>query len=29
MALAAAVDLSIDACRPFRRRIRRGNRHSW
>ncbi|KAM7508944.1 hypothetical protein LguiA_019397 [Lonicera macranthoides] len=29
MALAAAVDLSIDACRPFRRRVRRGNRHSW
>lgn len=29
MALAAAVDLSIEACRPFRRRIRRGNRHSW
>ncbi|KAK4416152.1 hypothetical protein Salat_2722600 [Sesamum alatum] len=28
MALAAAVDLSIEACRPFRR-IRRGNRHSW
>ncbi|CAA2962204.1 Hypothetical predicted protein [Olea europaea subsp. europaea] len=29
MALAAAVDLSIEACRPFRRKIRRGNRHSW
>lgn len=29
MALAAAVDLSIEACRPFRRRIRKGNRHSW
>ncbi|XP_059651752.1 uncharacterized protein LOC132299259 [Cornus florida] len=28
MALAAAVDLSIEACRPFRRRTRRGN-HSW
>ncbi|XP_052194664.1 uncharacterized protein LOC127802720 [Diospyros lotus] len=28
MALAAAVDLSIEACRPFRRRIRRGSRHS-
>ncbi|XP_071726543.1 uncharacterized protein [Rutidosis leptorrhynchoides] len=29
MALAVAVDLSIEACKPFRRRIRRGNRHSW
>ncbi|KAI3448967.1 hypothetical protein Pfo_005632 [Paulownia fortunei] len=29
MALAAAVDLSIEACRPFRRKIRSGNRHSW
>ncbi|KAK6143097.1 hypothetical protein DH2020_023445 [Rehmannia glutinosa] len=29
MALAAAVDLSIEACRPFHRKIRRGNRHSW
>ncbi|XP_027113555.1 uncharacterized protein [Coffea arabica] len=29
MALAAAVDLSIEACRPFRRKVRRGNRHSW
>ncbi|XP_051122043.1 uncharacterized protein LOC127245293 [Andrographis paniculata] len=30
MALAAAVDLSIEACRPFRRKIRRGgSRHSW
>ncbi|XAR63356.1 hypothetical protein NMG60_11023265 [Bertholletia excelsa] len=29
MALAAAVDLSMEACRPFRRRIRRGTRHSW
>ncbi|KAK4748016.1 hypothetical protein SAY87_014602 [Trapa incisa] len=28
MALAAAVDLSIEACKPFRRRIRRGPRHS-
>ncbi|KAI4356171.1 hypothetical protein L6164_000215 [Bauhinia variegata] len=28
MALAAAVDLSIEACRPFRRKIRRGFRHS-
>ncbi|XP_047957246.1 uncharacterized protein LOC125202818 [Salvia hispanica] len=28
MALAAAVDLSIEACAPFRRKIRRGN-HSW
>lgn len=29
MALAAAVDLSIEACRPFRRKIRRGSsRHS-
>ncbi|XP_015577780.1 uncharacterized protein LOC8282032 isoform X5 [Ricinus communis] len=28
MALAAAVDLSIVACRPFRRRLRRGSRHS-
>ncbi|GLT58973.1 hypothetical protein SLA2020_344870 [Shorea laevis] len=28
MALAAAVDLSIEACRPFRRRFRRGSRHS-
>nr|XP_029151313.1 uncharacterized protein LOC112775388 isoform X2 [Arachis hypogaea] len=29
MALAAAVDLSIEACRPFRRKIRRGFRHSF
>uniref|UniRef100_A0A5B6ZUL6 Uncharacterized protein n=1 Tax=Davidia involucrata TaxID=16924 RepID=A0A5B6ZUL6_DAVIN len=29
MALAAAVDLSIEACRPFHRKIRRGTRHSW
>uniref|UniRef100_A0A5B6ZRB0 Uncharacterized protein n=1 Tax=Davidia involucrata TaxID=16924 RepID=A0A5B6ZRB0_DAVIN len=29
MALAAAVDLSIEACKPFRRKIRRGTRHSW
>ncbi|KAK6162790.1 hypothetical protein DH2020_002631 [Rehmannia glutinosa] len=29
MALAAAVDLSIEACRPFRRKIRIGSRHSW
>ncbi|XP_047315028.1 uncharacterized protein LOC124918985 [Impatiens glandulifera] len=29
MALAAAVDLSIEACRPFRRKIKRGNRNSW
>ncbi|PIN25161.1 hypothetical protein CDL12_02104 [Handroanthus impetiginosus] len=29
MALAAAVDLSIEACKPFRRKIRRGSRHSW
>lgn len=29
MALAAAVNLSIEACRPFRRKIRRANRHSW
>ncbi|XP_034709504.1 uncharacterized protein LOC117932376 [Vitis riparia] len=28
MALAAAVDLSIEACRPFRRKFRRGNCHS-
>ena len=28
MALAAAVDLSIEACRPFRRKVRRGNCHS-
>ncbi|KAF2288105.1 hypothetical protein GH714_004426 [Hevea brasiliensis] len=28
MALAVAVDLSIVACRPFRRRLRRGSRHS-
>ncbi|XP_065852450.1 uncharacterized protein [Euphorbia lathyris] len=28
MALAAAVDLSIVACRPFRRRLRIGTRHS-
>ncbi|OMP05657.1 hypothetical protein COLO4_08665 [Corchorus olitorius] len=28
MALAAAVDLSIEACKPFRRRLRRGSRHS-
>ncbi|KAL0397484.1 UNVERIFIED_CONTAM: hypothetical protein Scaly_0196800 [Sesamum calycinum] len=29
MALAAAVDLSIEACRPFRRKMRIGSRHSW
>ncbi|CAI9764941.1 unnamed protein product [Fraxinus pennsylvanica] len=29
MALAAAVDLSIEACRPFRRKTRRGTLHSW
>lgn len=29
MALAAAVNLSMEACKPFRRRIRRGNRNSW
>lgn len=29
MALAAAVDLSIKACRPFRRKILRRIRHSW
>ncbi|QHO24361.1 uncharacterized protein DS421_12g371580 [Arachis hypogaea] len=29
MALEAAVDLSIEACRPFRRKIRRGFRHSF
>ncbi|KAK4414373.1 hypothetical protein Salat_2850300 [Sesamum alatum] len=29
MALAAAVDLSIEACRPFRRKMRLGSRHSW
>ncbi|KAJ6822215.1 uncharacterized protein M6B38_279940 [Iris pallida] len=28
MALAAAVDLSIEACRPFRRKTKKGNRHS-
>ncbi|KAF8380844.1 hypothetical protein HHK36_028339 [Tetracentron sinense] len=28
MALAAAVDLSIEACRPFRRKAKRGTRHS-
>ncbi|GLT95478.1 hypothetical protein SLE2022_131580 [Rubroshorea leprosula] len=28
MALAAAVDLSIEACKPFRRKFRRGSRHS-
>lgn len=28
MALAAAVDLSIEACRPFRRKITRRTRHS-
>lgn len=28
MALAAAVDLSIEACRPFRRKFRLGSRHS-
>ncbi|KAF5451862.1 hypothetical protein F2P56_026924 [Juglans regia] len=28
MALAAAVDLSIEACRPFRRKIMRRTRHS-
>lgn len=29
MALAAAVDLSIEACRPFRRKTRRASRHSF
>ncbi|KAE8725203.1 Detected protein of confused Function [Hibiscus syriacus] len=29
MALAAAVDLSIEACKPFRRKPRRGSRHSY
>ena len=29
MALAAAVDLSIETCRPFRRKTRRGTNHSW
>ncbi|KAJ4835596.1 hypothetical protein Tsubulata_008890 [Turnera subulata] len=29
MALAAAVDLSIVACRPFRRKFRKGSRHSF
>ncbi|GFZ00742.1 nuclear factor 1 A-type protein [Actinidia rufa] len=29
MALSAAVDLSIEACRPFRRKTRRGTNHSW
>ncbi|OIT28440.1 PREDICTED: uncharacterized protein LOC109212636 [Nicotiana attenuata] len=29
MALAAAVDLSIEACRPFRRKLRRRASHSW
>ncbi|KAE8668838.1 glycine-rich protein A3-like [Hibiscus syriacus] len=28
MALAAAVDLSIEACKPFRRKTWRGSRHS-
>lgn len=28
MALAAAVDLSIEACRPFHRKLSR-RRHSW
>uniref|UniRef100_A0A2P2PPI8 Uncharacterized protein n=1 Tax=Rhizophora mucronata TaxID=61149 RepID=A0A2P2PPI8_RHIMU len=28
MALAAAVDLSIVACRPFRKRLPKGSRHS-
>ncbi|KAK0599773.1 hypothetical protein LWI29_008478 [Acer saccharum] len=28
MALAAAVDLSIEACRPFRRKLRRRSHHS-
>ncbi|KAL2319376.1 hypothetical protein Fmac_028345 [Flemingia macrophylla] len=28
MALAAAVDLSIEACKPFRRKVRRGFWHS-
>lgn len=28
MALAAAVDLSIEACRPFRRKAKKGLRHS-
>ncbi|XP_031276120.1 uncharacterized protein LOC116134574 [Pistacia vera] len=28
MALAAAVDLSIEACRPFRRKVRRRSHHS-
>ncbi|XP_010266416.1 PREDICTED: uncharacterized protein LOC104603937 [Nelumbo nucifera] len=27
MALAAAVDLSVEACRPFRRKSKRGTRH--
>lgn len=29
MALAAAVDLSVEACRPFQRKTSRQNRHSW
>ncbi|XP_052211663.1 uncharacterized protein LOC127814285 [Diospyros lotus] len=29
MALAAAVDLSIEACRPFRRKVRRETNNSW
>ncbi|XP_055820152.1 uncharacterized protein LOC129889064 [Solanum dulcamara] len=29
MALAAAVDLSIETCRPFRRKLRRSASHSW
>lgn len=28
MALAAAVDLSIEACKPFRRKIKKGSRNS-
>lgn len=28
MALAAAVNLSIEACRPFRRKLKKGSRHS-
>ncbi|KAM7273500.1 hypothetical protein ACFE04_028164 [Oxalis oulophora] len=29
MALAAAVDLSIEACKPFRRKLRRGSHRSF
>ncbi|KAI8545650.1 hypothetical protein RHMOL_Rhmol07G0056100 [Rhododendron molle] len=29
MALAAAVDLSVEACRPFQRKLSRRTRHSW